>query len=258
MAQIIPLRKLQLKNPRREQLRLDSEDLLHMLLIINEQQSGGSVARCSLVPVDLLKLSSLLGVTIEWVEELGGVRLDNPWAERDVIVPGLLDRVKRRIVIAKKLPASEQRYTLAHELSHLLHHSSPRHLRERAAASVRSGPGKRSSLDEEVHKREERDAEIFASELLMPADVMEEAVVKRFGSRIDATIPHDDLAHFISVATHRTIHPRHLAQMPQIDRAKLFAEANNFGGRYFSRLYEHFEVSLKAMSIRLLELGLVI
>jgi Zn-dependent peptidase ImmA (M78 family) len=228
-----------------------------MLLISNEQALGHSVLRSSLLPIDLVKICALLGLQIEEVEELGGVRIGNPWAERDIKVPGLLDRIKRTIVVSKRSSLAEQRYTLAHELSHSLHHSSPRHLRERAASNAKGLEGTSAICDNAEHKAEERDAEIFASELLMPTDLMEEAVLQRFGSKIDGTTPHENLAHFISDATHKKISSWHLARMPEIERAALFAQADNFLGRHFPPMYRHFQVSLEAMSIRLVELGLI-
>jgi Zn-dependent peptidase ImmA (M78 family) len=251
MAQIVPIRsKTPLAyDPRRAQLRVDAEDLLQMLRILREQECGRVVHKSELMPTDLPRLAALLGARIDELQELGGVRLDNPWAERDSEVKGLLNRITRVITVTTKEPIEQRRYTIAHELSHLLHHSSPRHLRERAAGAVKADPS---------HRREERDAEIFAAALLMPADVTEEATVSRFGSRIDGTLPHDDLAYFISVAIRRKIEPRRLAQMPQIERATLFVEVNNYRGAIFQPLADYFRVSAQAMAIRLVELGLVI
>jgi hypothetical protein len=91
----------------------------------------------------------------------------------------------------------------------------------------------------------------------MPADDTEKAMTARFGSRIDGTIPCDDLAYFISIAAHQRIEPRQLARMPQLERAILFAKAGSFQGRVFEPLDRYFVVSTQAMAIRLLELGLL-
>ena len=227
-----------------------------MLVLLKEDELGGTVPKSALLPIDLEKLVLSLGARIIRVEELGGVRLSNPWAERDTKVPGLFDRFSRTIIVGGKEPLVQQRFTVAHEIGHLLFHSKPVQLRERAARGNLS-PSAKPSIDQVNTKAEEREAEIFAAELLMPAEQTEEAMVQRFGGPIDGTLPHDDLAYFLSLATRQRLEPRWLARMPQKDRARLFAQADNFRGTYFEPLTIAFNVSEEAMAIRLLELGLV-
>jgi len=165
MATIIPLKTQGALEPRRQQFRRDVDDLLQMLLSIKEHELGGTVPRSALFPIELEKLIPLLGFRLDEINELGGVRVGSPWAESDIQVPGMLDRRERVIVVARNQPVVERRYTIAHELAHLLYHNSPRHLRERVARLSKREAGLAGSLD---HKREEREAEIFGAELLMP------------------------------------------------------------------------------------------
>lgn len=252
MAQIIPI-KHEGWDPKRQQFRRDVEDLLQRLLIKKESELGPPVPRSVLLPIDPAQLVPELGARVEKVQELGGVALGNPWTERDVRVPGLFDRRAKLIVIAQNQPVAEQRYTVAHELGHLLYHTSPRHLRERAAL-VENHSARNVSP---ANRCEEREAEVFAAELLMPVDLMREAVVARFDGPIDGTLPHDTLAHFLSASTESKFNASQLARMPQVDRAALFATAKSFGCRIFEPLIKQFGVSKQAMAIRLLELGWV-
>lgn len=83
-------------------------------------------------------------------------------------------------------------------------------------------------------------------------------MIKRFGSRIDTTIASEELAYFLSGATRRKIEAEFLSKLPQLERAMLFAQADNFYGRLFKSLSSLFAVSPQAMGIRLLELGLIV
>jgi len=85
-----------------------------------------------------------------------------------------------------------------------------------------------------------------------------EATLMRFGARIDGTLPCEELAYFLSNSLRRKIDAFQLARMPQEQRAGIFAEATSFRGRFFTPLTQYFGVSKGAMSIRLLELGLII
>jgi len=226
-----------------------------MLLIIKERELGRHVFANELLPIAVAQLIPELGARVEEVEELGGVRLHNPWAESDTEVPGLLDRRAKLIIVAKKEPLTEQRYTMAHEVAHLLYHADAHHLRERAARVMNRDAGDDGEFPN--HRREEREAEIFAAELLMPPDLTREAMVQRFGAPIDGTLPRDELAYHLSNAIGRKLDAFQLARMPQESRAALFAEATSFVGRFFEPLIRQFGVSKQAMAIRLLELGLV-
>jgi Zn-dependent peptidase ImmA (M78 family) len=226
-----------------------------MLQIIKEKELGHPIFRSELLPIDPAKLVPELGARLEEVEELGSAMLRDPWAERDTKVHGLFDRRGKRIIIDKREPFATQRYTIGHEIAHLLYHSNPYHLRERAVrVRDRKIEGDRDSSN---HKCEEREAEIFAAEFMMPADLVREAMVQRFGAPIDGAVPHEGLAHFLSASCGQKIDSYKLAGMPQEERAALFAEVKSFAGRAFESLYRQFGVSKGAMAIRLLELGLV-
>ena len=256
VGQIIPLKREGALEPRRQQFRQDVRDLLHMLQIIKESELGRAITPSELVPIDITKLVSELGVRIEEVEELESVIGHNPWTERDTKVPGFFDRRGKRIIVAKRQSLEVQRYTIGHEIAHLMYHSGPHHLRELAVRVRDRGIVEESESSN--HKCEEREAEIFAAELTMPADLVREAMLQRFGAAIDGTVPREELAHFLNATSRQKIDSYKLARMPQEERAALFAEAKSFAGRAFEPLYRQFCASKQAMAIRLLELGLVI
>ncbi len=225
-------------------IRDDVAHIFAMLRSAKQKTAGHPVSDSELVPIDLQLLIRLLGWRYEELEELGAVRIENPWAERNALVDGMSNPLTRTISVAKRQERTQLRFTVAHEVGHAIYDSDIVRLRERAGR----GP---------QDKSRERNADRFATELLMPAQPVSEAMSKRFGGAIDGTIPRDDLAHFISSGVHRTIPPTVLARMPQVRRAALFATADNFSGPHFKPLVERFDVSVETMAIRLLELELV-
>jgi len=201
------------------------------------------------LPIDLRGIALSIGLHVEEAEELGGVRLMNPWAESGIDVVGILDRRNETATISKRQSLAVQTFTLAHEIAHWVLHPGLVHHRERIESE---------SLSPRFAKPpEEREANIFASELLMPAQLVTHEMKKRFGGPIDGSLVHEDLAFMLSVGTGKTIQPSWLARIPQVERAQLFARASSFGGPPFEPLGKTFGVSSKAMAYRLLELGLV-
>lgn len=245
---------LQARVPQRvrvlDTIRGDVAEIIAMLRSAKRQARGTPVELAELIPIDLRVLMSLLGLRYEEVEELGGVKLGSPWAEQDTTVAGAYNFVTRTITAAAGRPLVERRFTIAHEIAHSLYDTGILRLRERTA--------RKSGSPTQEDKSRERMADLFAAELLMPVEAMTDGMTKRFDSPIDGTIPRDDLAHFLSVATHQKIDSAFLARMPQVRRAGLFAVADNFRGRSFVPLNRQFEVSAETMAIRLVELGLVL
>lgn len=230
-------------------IRNDVIDILQMVRSDKERRAGHSIAMTELVPIDVIAAISLLGLHYEEVEELGGVRQGNPWATRDVTVDGIYNFARRTITVSKAQPQARLRYTAAHEVAHALYDPDIVQFRQRGASVS-------DRLDPEQKAREQR-AEVFAAELLMPTELTRDAMIKRFGSPLNCTVAHDDLAYFLSLAAHQKITPSQLAHMPQVRRAALFATADNFQGKHFVPLAEQFGVSVEAMAKRLLDVDLV-
>lgn len=203
--------------------------------------------RGPVLPIGLRQIALSTGLHVEEVEELGGVRLMNPWAESGIDVVGILDRRNETATISKRQSLAVQRFTLSHEIAHWVLHPGLVHHRERVESE--------NLLPRLAKPPEEREADIFASELLMPTEIVAHEMKKRFGGPIDGSLVHEDLAFMLSVGTGKTIQPTWLARIPQIERADLVARASSFGGPPFEPLCKVFAVSAKAVAYRLLELG---
>jgi Zn-dependent peptidase ImmA (M78 family) len=199
--------------------------------------------------VDLLAVCKFLGLRVEYVEELGGVHLHNPWTARGIEVSGRLERLRQTIIISLAFPLEYQRYTLAHEIAHWILHPGLVHHREEANLDGRTS--------EHQSKPEEREAQIFAAALLMPDENVTREFNARFGGPIDSTVAADDLAYFLSVGTRTKIQASALRHMPTPKKAELFARCRSFEGRCFDSIAESFEVSIEAMAYSLTKLGLV-
>lgn len=227
---------MKISRERTQEIRQRAADLLKQI-----GQAGGRA--------DLVAICKFLGLKVEYVEELGGVHLHNPWAARGIEVSGRLERLKRTIVISLAFPLEYQRYTLAHEIAHWIFHPGLVHHREEANLDGRTS--------EHQSKPEEREAQIFAAALLMPDENVTREFNARFGGPIDSTVAADDLAYFLSVGSRTKIQASALRHMPTAKKAELFARCTSFEGRYFVSIAENFEVSIEAMAYSLEKLGLV-
>lgn len=152
----------------------------------------------------------------------------------NVGVAGLLDRDQSRVSISPRFPAELQRFTLAHELGHVVLHQGTGLHRDRAL---------RGSLVASPSNPEETEANIFAAAFLMPAKLVRAEFVKRFGT--ERFVLDDATAFALGDSSSSTLLPRRLAR------------AEHFGGEHFVSLARHFRVSESAMAIRLAELELI-
>lgn len=158
-------------------------------------------------------------------------------------VAGLLDRDNFQIRISPRCSGEAQRFTLAHELGHVVLHSGSSQHRDRALdGSAPSGP----------LSAEEREADIFAAAFLMPEKQVRLEFARRF-----ITVPFvlsDDAA----VGLGDTSSPSAQRPVPRhADLDRRLASATYFHGAHFPSLAQHFQVSEAAMAIRIRELGLV-
>lgn len=119
---------------------------------------------CATPPVDLDAIAVSLGVEIR----LFDLKAD---------VSGILyrDGDRRIIVVNKEHSTERQRFTIAHELGHLmLHKGQPVHVDEGFRINLRD---RRSATAEDV---EEVEANAFAADLLMPAKWLRADVEQQF------------------------------------------------------------------------------
>jgi Zn-dependent peptidase ImmA (M78 family) len=114
-----------------------------------------------------------LPVPVESIaEDLLGLWIDEA---EDLQCSGLLLPAERRIVLNAKEPASRKRFTLAHELGHWICQ----------VVEGRSAPVfcRDSDFAPEVDRAREREANVFAAELLMPVEAVRNAFVHALSAR---------------------------------------------------------------------------
>ncbi|HLZ15051.1 MAG TPA: ImmA/IrrE family metallo-endopeptidase [Candidatus Saccharimonadales bacterium] len=101
-------------------------------------------------------------------------------------ISGLFDKQQRKIFLNAEEPAARQSFTLAHELGHyFLDHKSNEY-----------GVYRRDSLYAESKPEKEQEADCFAAELLMPAELIAKVKAK-YGLTDDNT---SALAHLFGVS----------------------------------------------------------
>jgi Zn-dependent peptidase ImmA (M78 family) len=125
-------------------------------------------------PVDVTKLAEEMGVVVHFEpadDELSGFLL------RDV------DHYKALIGVNKNHHPNRQRFTIAHELGHLLlHEGEPLHVDRGMKVNLRDGASSQGTLIEE------KEANLFAAELLMPAHFIHRDLKERLTLEIESDI----------------------------------------------------------------------
>lgn len=165
-------------------------------------------------------------------------------------IGGVLDRMLRRIAVANHLPLVVQRFTLAHEIGHYFLHPNLTYHRDVPIVEAYH-EGHRLSP-------EEREANFFAAELLMPRRSVADIFHTRYGPRIHP----DELDASFAFGVARVLRlpladPQEildrLRTMSRRNRSRLIARDDRLG----LPLWSIFAVSVEPMAIRLEELDLV-
>lgn len=192
-------------------------------------------------PIDVLQPAVALrlsGFTVETRDYLGEEWDQGTRAE----VAAVIDRSEGKVFVSSRYPRTTQNFTIAHELGHVLLHP---HIDVKHREMPKDGPGRQVDW-------EEREADWFASEFLMPEKQVRREFEKRFGPAPFCLT--DDTAFGLCVASVEKV--RRQCRSAR-DLSKCLAEATSFAGYEFHSLARRFSVSPKAMSIRIDELNLV-
>ena len=160
---------------------------------------------------------------------------------------GFIDREHNRIVVAQKFQPEYRRFTGAHEIGHWLLHPDLTYHRDRPL----------KGLERFVHDRPdvEYEADIFASELLMPRKVVKRYFHARFSQDIHLSQLNETIVFQLSgqsstrISNFTSRGKRHLALQ--------VATCEAFAGHHFESIAKRFGVSPTAAAIRLEELQLV-
>ena len=157
-------------------------------------------------------------------------------------VAAVIDRERKKVYISSRLPFVVQNFTIAHELGHVVLHP---HIDVKHREFPKDGPGRQTDW-------EEREADWFATEFLMPEKQLRLEFARRFG--VGPFRLTDDSAFALCRASVDKI----LRQCRSArDLSNCLGEARAFGDMQFRSLAERFSVSKKAMAIRIDELQLV-
>jgi Zn-dependent peptidase ImmA (M78 family) len=159
-------------------------------------------------------------------------------------IAGAYSRKERVIYVRSGQSDSIARFTLAHELGHHFLHSQ--------SLSFRDNPVDESRLGSASRPLEEREADQFAANLLMPSAIFIQEFANRFGGPFD-----------ISDSSPRTqellfqFRRDGGAEMSLFNLARFVAQLGYFSGQSFEPLSSFFGVSTTASGIHVRDLGLV-
>jgi Zn-dependent peptidase ImmA (M78 family) len=226
----------------RQRAKQAAEDTLYRLLDYHKSNLRSPEQRIEaeqFFPVNTRALVQLLGWTLEQVSMVGYASSGEPLAAKCI-------RGEKKIILLSTLADEQKQFSLAHELGHVLLHaeipdcnagSLPRVLSMLAASKK-----KRTEDFSEI----EREAEVFARELLMP----ERAVRRQFRTLFGV-----DRLRAASGSTARFAPRSHRQHSVDVrDVAQELAKWANPGAR---SLAQFFGVGSKAISSRLIGLSLV-
>jgi len=178
-------------------------------------------------PIEILNPTvgaKLFGVAVDDSSDIG--KYSDEMGLYDIA--GLLDRRHKNIRVSRSLSIPKKRFTVAHELGHLLLHPGLVMHRDRPLDDY----SKANSRVDPI----EREANYFAACFLMPAKLVIESFELRFGENPTAQLTKPNSA---------------------MNRAFYFAGAETYARQHFQSLASLFGVSPSTMAYRLLELKLV-
>ena len=166
--------------------------------------------------------------------------------QRGAFAGGFFDRGRGIIGVSDSFSEEVQRFTAAHEIGHVILHpwvgDKVIH-RDMPVSSTNLGP----------RSMHEKEADFFAACFLLPRKLLAKAFAFRFGSSIP--LRNDETTGFyLSAAENLGFFS---ANGDSLRFASMVARAESFGQQRFDSLATCFRVSVRAMAIRIQELGFV-
>jgi Zn-dependent peptidase ImmA (M78 family) len=193
-------------------------------------------------PIQMLEpeiAAKVLGVRFEYQEELGPLNYAGSHSE----IAGRLNRNANEIVVSRNFTMEEIRFTGAHEIGHWLLHKGLLVHRDR--------PLKGSKHLREVRPSKEQEADHFAACFLMPRNLVKATFESTFSIQAPFVMS-DDAAYWLCPHD-----PDSVWECNTLERAAFVSSAKSYGGKLIDPLTKQFRVSVSAMAIRLVELGLI-
>ena len=189
---------------------------------------------------DVEVATKVLGLDLERCEYLYWPLKDGSKGE----VAGMIDREEKRITLSIKFRPAVLRFTGAHELGHWELHTSE--------IMFRDAPIEGASTPNAPRLKVEREADHFAACYLMQRRLVHDVFVERFRQFTPFPFNYD------TAMLLRPHDPVSLLRETDIyERAAVLASIKKFSNLRFYSLAEVFQVSVKSMAIRLVELELV-
>ena len=228
-------------------VRRQARDLLIRAWTLRESVWGHSVTAESVFPLDVRPVAErILGVTFEEPEQISP-EASVPKHLVPIEIAGFIDREHNRIVVAQKFHADYRRFTAAHEIGHWVLHPRVTYHRDRPLKGAERFVPQRPAV--------ECEADIFASELLMPTKSIGRIFHDRFNQDIHLSRLDENLVFWLSGQSSTRI-----SDFTSRDRRHLalrVATCESFEGRHFNSIAKRFGVSPTAAAIRLEELQFV-
>jgi Zn-dependent peptidase ImmA (M78 family) len=228
-------------------IKKQAREVLSGLYRAYYEEKGQYLSPDRFFPIDLKKIiSSVMNWELESVADIGydstGQRLR-----------GHCDYENRHIRIAfQDITPDEETFTIAHEIGHAILHSNA-HRVQRGSARKRTTPRIASITSTNEERKMEKDANIFAAELLMPEKAVRGYFFRVFGRKemwLGST-----RAQQIMKGFRKKPQKSPFTLQSTKDIAPYFADYKKTEADPSMR--EFFGVSRTAMSIRLLELNLI-
>jgi Zn-dependent peptidase ImmA (M78 family) len=228
-------------------IKKQARDVLSNLYRTYYEENGKYLSPDKFFPINLDKIiSSVMGWNLEKVSDIG-------FDSHGHTLKGHCDYENRSIRIAfQGIMPGEKVFTIAHEIGHAMLHTdadriSPIFQRKRVSPRIKNT----ISTGREI--KTEREADIFAAELLMPEKAVRDCFFSIFGTKkiwLGSTKA-QQIIRGISNSSQQSI----LTPQSAKEIAPYFADYRKPGAH--PSLREFFGVSKTAMSIRLLELNLL-
>lgn len=227
--------------------KLAEEKARHLLYRYWRQEQarlGRNIDPANLLPIDVAAIArNTLSIDVldSW-----NVSSDLTSPSSRTNLAGFVDGRRRKIVVARELPSEVKRFTIAHEIGHLLMHPNRLQFREDPRTDIALRGGQKSPL--------EYQADSFAGFLTIPRKIVTDKYERMFGIPIDGAKLTENQAY--AVLGEKGILSV-IANLSALDLAKLVAEAISLVYGEPRTLSEVFGVSSTAMGIQLLRVGLV-
>jgi hypothetical protein len=230
---------------RRRFIREKAYELILKLWKLEKSRRGPALRFRELLPLQPKQIAiELLSLEYEEPEEVGHLWI----GPLRVILAGFLNRDESLIAVSARLNPEIKRFTAAHEIGHFILHPE--------ITSLREDPRTDGAIRAPLRTLKEKEADLFAAELLMPERFFNQVFASLWGDDdIDCGHLDDDHAYYL---TQGKLNAREISKLSRLERAKLVAREIPMTTAAALPMAEIFGVSPTAAGIQLLDFGRVV